>query len=199
MKRIESFCVNHDKLTPGMYVSRIDGDAITYDVRMVVPNAGVYLENDGIHTFEHLLATWLRNSERADEVTPPTRITSSMSDQWAAVPVSTSSPGTKSPKPVPSNWYRKPASLSKTLKEKFLALVASNVETIWTTACQKQKNMPKISPRHLSAGPKTRWFINCNFGRQCLIRQRETSPLPRFSPKGQNFPFIFICYFSFFC
>ena len=53
MKRIESFCVNHDKLTPGMYVSRIDGDAITYDVRMVVPNAGVYLENDGIHTFEH--------------------------------------------------------------------------------------------------------------------------------------------------
>ena len=54
MKRIESFCVNHDKLTPGMYVSRIDGDAITYDVRMVVPNAGIYLENDGIHTFEHL-------------------------------------------------------------------------------------------------------------------------------------------------
>ena len=53
MKRIESFCVNHDKLTPGMYLSRIDGDAVTYDVRMVTPNAGVYLENDGIHTFEH--------------------------------------------------------------------------------------------------------------------------------------------------
>ena len=62
MKRIESFCVNHDKLTPGMYVSRIDGDAITYDVRMVVPNAGVYLENDGIHTFEHLFATYVRNT-----------------------------------------------------------------------------------------------------------------------------------------
>lgn len=41
MKRIESFCVNHDKLTPGMYLSRIDGDAVTYDVRMVTPNAGV--------------------------------------------------------------------------------------------------------------------------------------------------------------
>lgn len=53
MKRIESFCVNHDKLKPGMYVSRVDGDAITYDIRMVVPNAGTYLENDGIHTFEH--------------------------------------------------------------------------------------------------------------------------------------------------
>ena len=31
MKRIESFCVNHDKLKPGMYVSRIDGDAVTYE------------------------------------------------------------------------------------------------------------------------------------------------------------------------
>lgn len=68
MKRIESFCVNHDKLTPGMYVSRIDGDAITYDVRMVVPNAGIYLENDGIHTFEHLFATYVRNTEYSDAV-----------------------------------------------------------------------------------------------------------------------------------
>lgn len=56
MKRIESFCVNHDKLTPGMYLSRIDGDAVTYDVRMVTPNAGVYLENGRLHTFEHLFA-----------------------------------------------------------------------------------------------------------------------------------------------
>lgn len=43
MKRIESFCVNHDKLKPGMYLSRVDGDAVTYDVRMVVPNAGCAL------------------------------------------------------------------------------------------------------------------------------------------------------------
>ena len=68
MKRIESFCVNHDKLTPGMYLSRIDGDAVTYDVRMVTPNAGVYLENDGIHTFEHLFATYARNSAFQDSV-----------------------------------------------------------------------------------------------------------------------------------
>mgnify|MGYP002604940811 CR=1 FL=1 len=68
MKRIESFCVNHDKLTPGMYVSRIDGDAITYDVRMVVPNAGIYLENDGIHTFEHLFATYVRNTADSDNI-----------------------------------------------------------------------------------------------------------------------------------
>ena len=68
MKRIESFCVNHDKLKPGMYVSRIDGDAVTYDIRMVVPNAGVYLENDGLHTFEHLFATYARNSRFTDDV-----------------------------------------------------------------------------------------------------------------------------------
>ena len=68
MKRIDSFCVNHDKLKPGMYVSRIDGDAVTYDIRMVVPNAGVYLENDGLHTFEHLFATYVRNSADSDNI-----------------------------------------------------------------------------------------------------------------------------------
>ena len=68
MKRIESFCVNHDKLKPGMYVSRIDGDAVTYDIRMVVPNARVYLENDGLHTFEHLFATYVRNSADSDNI-----------------------------------------------------------------------------------------------------------------------------------
>ena len=45
MKRIESFCVNHDKLKKGMYVSRVDGDVITYDLRMKTPNMGDYLNN----------------------------------------------------------------------------------------------------------------------------------------------------------
>lgn len=68
MKRIESFCVNHNLLVPGLYLSRVDGDAVTYDLRMVTPNAGVYLENDGLHTFEHLFATFVRNSEYSDRV-----------------------------------------------------------------------------------------------------------------------------------
>lgn len=68
MKRIESFCVNHNKLKPGLYLSRVDGDAVTYDLRMVIPNGGVYLENDGIHTFEHLFATYARNSRYSDQV-----------------------------------------------------------------------------------------------------------------------------------
>ena len=36
MKKIASFTINHDILTPGMYVSRVDGDVITYDLRLQV-------------------------------------------------------------------------------------------------------------------------------------------------------------------
>ena len=68
MKRIESFCVNHNKLRKGLYLSRVDGDAVTYDLRMAIPNSGAYLENDGIHTFEHLFATYARNSAYSDRV-----------------------------------------------------------------------------------------------------------------------------------
>lgn len=68
MKRIESFCVNHNKLKKGLYLSRVDGDCVTYDLRMAVPNSGIYLENDGIHTFEHLAATYARNSALSDQV-----------------------------------------------------------------------------------------------------------------------------------
>lgn len=68
MKLIQSFQVNHDKLKKGMYVSRIDGDCITYDIRMAIPNSGNYLENDGIHTFEHLFATYVRNTAFSDEI-----------------------------------------------------------------------------------------------------------------------------------
>jgi S-ribosylhomocysteine lyase len=45
MQRIASFSVNHDKLEKGMYISRIDGDVTTYDIRMKKPNKGNYLEN----------------------------------------------------------------------------------------------------------------------------------------------------------
>lgn len=68
MKKITSFCINHDKLGKGLYVSRMDGDVITYDMRMVVPNAGIYLDHDGLHTFEHLLATYVRNSKYSDQI-----------------------------------------------------------------------------------------------------------------------------------
>ena len=63
MKKIASFTVNHDKLKKGIYVSRIDGDIITYDVRCKIPNGGDYLDCPAMHTFEHLFATYARNSE----------------------------------------------------------------------------------------------------------------------------------------
>ena len=68
MKKIASFQVNHDLLDKGMYISRIDGDVVTYDVRMKRPNGGEYLENAAMHTFEHLFATYARNSEYGDKV-----------------------------------------------------------------------------------------------------------------------------------
>lgn len=68
MKTIASFTVNHDKLEKGMYVSRVDGDVITYDIRMKKPNMGDYLNNGQLHTFEHLFATYARNTELSDSV-----------------------------------------------------------------------------------------------------------------------------------
>ena len=68
MKKIASFTVNHDVLERGMYLSRIDGDAVTYDIRMKKPNGGVYLANPVMHTFEHLFATYARNSKYSDHI-----------------------------------------------------------------------------------------------------------------------------------
>ena len=68
MKKIASFQVNHNKLKRGMYISRIDDDIITYDIRMKEPNKGDYLDNKALHTFEHLFATYLRNSSYAKSV-----------------------------------------------------------------------------------------------------------------------------------
>lgn len=62
MEKIASFQVDHTKFGVGMYISRIDGDIITYDVRMVKPNGGVYISNPSLHTIEHLFATYARNS-----------------------------------------------------------------------------------------------------------------------------------------
>ena len=56
MKTIASFTVNHDRLEKGMYLSRVDGDVVTYDVRMKKPNGGDYLGNGELHTIEHLFA-----------------------------------------------------------------------------------------------------------------------------------------------
>lgn len=68
MERIASFSVDHDKLTPGIYVSRIDGDVTTYDLRTRTPNAGDYMDNRTMHSVEHMFATYIRNSSIAEHV-----------------------------------------------------------------------------------------------------------------------------------
>ena len=68
MKKIASFTVNHDRLEKGMYISRVDGDVVTYDLRMKKPNGGDYLCMSAAHTFEHLFATYARNSKWAEQV-----------------------------------------------------------------------------------------------------------------------------------
>ncbi len=68
VKRIASFCINHDTLTEGMYTSRVDGDVITYDIRMVRPNHGEYLDPPALHTFEHLFATYVRNTAHSADI-----------------------------------------------------------------------------------------------------------------------------------
>lgn len=68
IQKIASFTVDHDKLTPGIYVSRIDGDITTYDLRTRTPNAGNYMDNRTMHSVEHMFATFVRNSEIASDV-----------------------------------------------------------------------------------------------------------------------------------
>lgn len=68
MKKILSFTVNHDILERGVYVSRVDGDVVTYDIRMKKPNNNDYLETATMHTIEHIFATFVRNSEFSDSV-----------------------------------------------------------------------------------------------------------------------------------
>lgn len=66
--KISSFTVDHDLLTEGIYVSRIDGDVTTYDLRTRVPNAGNYMDNLTMHSLEHMFATFVRSSEIGDRV-----------------------------------------------------------------------------------------------------------------------------------
>ncbi len=65
MDKIPSFTINHEKLLPGIYVSRKDnlGNEVitTFDIRMKAPNREPALHPGALHTIEHLAATYLRN------------------------------------------------------------------------------------------------------------------------------------------
>ena len=65
MELIPSFSVDHTRIVPGIFTSRVDtmGDrtATTYDVRITRPNREPAVDPAAMHTMEHLIATYLRN------------------------------------------------------------------------------------------------------------------------------------------
>ena len=63
VEKIESFKIDHNKLKEGIYISRVDGDVVTYDLRIRKPNTGDLIDNGTIHSFEHMVATYIRNSK----------------------------------------------------------------------------------------------------------------------------------------
>ena len=72
MKLIASFQVDHTKIVPGIFVSRRDrvkgGWITTFDIRMKRPNAEPAIHPNAMHTIEHVVATYLRNSSFKDHV-----------------------------------------------------------------------------------------------------------------------------------
>ncbi len=61
-EKIQSFKIDHNKLKEGIYISRTDGDIITYDLRTRKPNMGDYMDNATMHSVEHMIATYIRSS-----------------------------------------------------------------------------------------------------------------------------------------
>lgn len=72
MEKIASFCIDHTRLLPGLYLSRQDrcGDCVvsTFDIRITAPNREPVIDQPALHTIEHLAATWLRNCEIKDRI-----------------------------------------------------------------------------------------------------------------------------------
>lgn len=85
MEKITSFTIDHNKLQPGVYVSRKDqvegGMVTTFDLRMTSPNEEPVMNTAEMHTIEHLGATFLRNHGTFGK-------NAFTSDPWGAGPVS---------------------------------------------------------------------------------------------------------------
>ena len=65
MELIQSFSVDHTRIVPGIFLSRVDhlGDysVTTYDVRLKRPNREPVIDAAAMHSLEHIIATFLRN------------------------------------------------------------------------------------------------------------------------------------------
>lgn len=65
MELIQSFSVDHTRIVPGIFTSRVDtlGDytVTTYDIRLKRPNREPVIDVAAMHSLEHIIATCLRN------------------------------------------------------------------------------------------------------------------------------------------
>ncbi len=68
MEKISSFKINHNIHDVGFYLSSVNKDIFTYDLRFKKPNDGDYISPAAAHTVEHLFATVIRNCEIRDNV-----------------------------------------------------------------------------------------------------------------------------------
>lgn len=68
MKTIKSFTIDHDTHYEGIYLSGVNNNIYTYDLRFKRPNCGDYLSNEALHSIEHMFATVIRNSDIQDKV-----------------------------------------------------------------------------------------------------------------------------------
>ena len=67
MDLIPSFSVDHTKIIPGIFTSRVDTlgseTVTTYDIRVTKPNTEPAVDVAAMHTLEHLIATYMRNHD----------------------------------------------------------------------------------------------------------------------------------------
>lgn len=68
MEVIQSFTIDHTHLKPGIYLSREDKGFRTFDLRITEPNREPAVAPAAMHSLEHLMATWFRNSEVGADV-----------------------------------------------------------------------------------------------------------------------------------
>ncbi len=68
IQKIASFQVDHTVLEPGIYISRVDGDITTFDLRTRKPNTPDVMDDSTMHSMEHMLATYMRNSPMGGDV-----------------------------------------------------------------------------------------------------------------------------------
>lgn len=135
MEKITSFTIDHNVLKKGLYLSRVDKNVFTYDLRFKEPNKGDYLHIAAMHTIEHLFATVVRNGEYKDKVV--------YSGQWDVARAFifcfltlTNKPRSKSSKNALRN-------VSNSIR--YPATKKSNAETIVLTTLKAQrKNLPHI-------------------------------------------------------